>query len=1046
MIYDAQGNVLVNATSRLNPTATPIWGDFVIALLDHSFAIEAAAGNNFGNDYLAGGAGNDMIFGQLGNDVIQGDGSVQGSLSGTPVFARRNADGTLSANPSFEAATDGDDYIEGNGGNDVVFGGLGQDDIVGGNSTLFGLTTRTQRPDGSDLIFGGSATRAARNDAGDVSVTGHARDADMILADNGNIYRLVGVNGAAGPLLTFNYDNYSPALKIVVRAAELLDYTPGGVSFNPASAALDIGTADEVHGEAGDDFIYGMAGNDALFGDGQDDDVIGGYGSDWISGGTGQDGALGDDGRILTSRNSTAGEALYGISGIASADLNTAISTPGKMQQAVINVAGALKKTVNLTPFSSDPSWNGSDDEFPTGQGHIYDDVIYGGLGSDFLHGGSGDDAISGAEALPESYVVIIDAAGNPVGLRRSDFDHPFNPGNALGYRASTTTFAQYDAFDPLRKILLNDNGTLSKSGTGKEWFLNFLSSEGPQDARSASTPRKNTDGDDAMFGDNGNDWLMGGTGRDDFYGGWGNDSLYADDDLSTAGTLNNTTDTDASYEDRAYGGAGRDVLLANTGGDRLIDWAGEFNSYLVPFAPFGMATVSRALQPQLQEFLYALSASDGADPTRASDTGAEAVRNGEPQGELGLVLQKDAAWQDQTGSPRDPQPGNIGGGQRDVLRSADFNNGNAQALFADTGAWKVTNGAYQATPSLGQSATSVMQLNEALPGYFEVEATVNTNRSKAGMKADAYIIFDYQSPTEFKFAGVDVGLNKLQIGQRTAGGWTYFAQANMQLSPLKDYNLRLIVNGSSVALFGDETHGVGHTFVGQDLRDGMVGLGTQNSVSRFDNVQVLALPPTALGSFNDDFSSGAASGFTKQIGSWQVNNGRYQGAPLSGSDNAVSTFVVDASGATGITLTSVVATQSFGGLVFDYRDAFNFKFAGINVSTKQVVLGHRTPNGWYFDQVATWSVKAGTDYSLAVQLTGSSASVAVNDQAVLSQSYNSYLLNGRRLGYLSLKGSSSFDDLQTQVTARPVRGPQVAIPVYPNLETRVLTGSFYAK
>src|SRR5205085_5328335 len=127
------------------------------------------------------------------------------------------------------------------------------------------------------------------------------------------------------------------------------------------------------------------------------------------------------------------------------------------------------------------------------------------------------------------------------------------------------------------------------------------------------------------IFGDNGNDWMVGGTGRDDVYGGWGNDLINADDNQTTNGGLNNATDTAASYEDRAYGGAGKDVLIANTGGDRLIDWVGEFNSYLVPFAPFGMATVSRTLQPQLAEFLYVLSASDGADPTRFTDT------NGDP-------------------------------------------------------------------------------------------------------------------------------------------------------------------------------------------------------------------------------------------------------------------------------------------------------------------------------------------------------------------------------------------------------------------------------
>ena len=113
--------------------------------------------------------------------------------------------GALTIMPSFEAATDGDDYIEGNGGNDVIFGNLGQDDIIGGSSTLFSLTRRTQRPDGSDLIFGGAGTDTARNDAGDLQLA-MRRDADMILGDNGNIYRLVGINGLTRGYLSFNYD------------------------------------------------------------------------------------------------------------------------------------------------------------------------------------------------------------------------------------------------------------------------------------------------------------------------------------------------------------------------------------------------------------------------------------------------------------------------------------------------------------------------------------------------------------------------------------------------------------------------------------------------------------------------------------------------------------------------------------------------------------------------------------------------------------------------------------------------------------------------
>src|SRR5690606_13353725 len=101
---------------------------------------------------------------------------------------------------------------EGNGGNDTIFGGLGQDDIVGGSSSLFGLSdldpaiARGLRPDGSDLIFGGAGTRIGRNDAGQTGTNSHARDSDTILGDNGNIYRAV---GADGQLLSFGYDNYN---------------------------------------------------------------------------------------------------------------------------------------------------------------------------------------------------------------------------------------------------------------------------------------------------------------------------------------------------------------------------------------------------------------------------------------------------------------------------------------------------------------------------------------------------------------------------------------------------------------------------------------------------------------------------------------------------------------------------------------------------------------------------------------------------------------------------------------------------------------------
>src|SRR5262249_62065017 len=126
---------------------------------------------------------------------------------------------------------------------------------------------------------------------------GHARDADFMMGDNANVFRLV-QGGASGTnptdikdkFLTFIYDNYDTSqtpLRIIPHAMQQLDYTLGGADYtkgtysggiaDPDGAgpkAADNGGADLIHGESGDDIIFGMTGSDVIFGEGQDDDII----------------------------------------------------------------------------------------------------------------------------------------------------------------------------------------------------------------------------------------------------------------------------------------------------------------------------------------------------------------------------------------------------------------------------------------------------------------------------------------------------------------------------------------------------------------------------------------------------------------------------------------------------------------------------------------------------------------------------------------------------------------------------------------------------
>ena len=171
---------LYDPAMRHDPTGIR---QYRVVLLDHSDVIALIPDlpnlRLWGDDYLAGGAGGRDLGsarkrrhpGRRPGRLLPGHGwgrqyfvferSVRGTtglgerpvllpdgVAGTRIGAWRTpndaVEDTLHVNPSIERATDGDDYIEGNGGLDTIFGGLGQDDIVGDSSDLY--LSRAGRP------------------------------------------------------------------------------------------------------------------------------------------------------------------------------------------------------------------------------------------------------------------------------------------------------------------------------------------------------------------------------------------------------------------------------------------------------------------------------------------------------------------------------------------------------------------------------------------------------------------------------------------------------------------------------------------------------------------------------------------------------------------------------------------------------------------------------------------------------------------------------------------------------------------------------------
>src|SRR5215211_328904 len=138
------------------------------------------------------------------------------------------------------------------------------------------------------------------------------------------------------------------------------------------------------------------------------------------------------------------------------------------------------------------------------------------------------------------------------------------------------------------------------------------------------------------------------------------------------------------------------------------------------------------------------------------------------------------------------------------------------QGFAVDSGVWTASGGTLQvAASSLGQDAAAVFYADVYLPVYFELVGSMMTQKPTAGWKSNSYVLFDYWSPTDFKFAGIDISTNKMVIGHRMPTGWVIDSQVPFTGSLKYDtfYQLLVAVNGTVVTVSVNSTQAFSHTF-----------------------------------------------------------------------------------------------------------------------------------------------------------------------------------------------------------------------------------------
>ncbi len=344
-----------------------------------------------------------------------------------------------------------------------------------------------------------------------------------------------------------------------------------------------------------------------------------------------------------------------------------------------------------------------------------------------------------------------------------------------------------------------------------------------------------------------------------------------------------------------------------------------------------------------------------------------------------------------------------------------DLQDNQAEYFDPQSGNWSVQSGRFTgATPADDDQLASIatLRFDAPLPDDFEMQATINADEGRLEFfgivlrdhLTNGFLIFDYEGPQDFKFAGPDMDQDRWVMGRRDATGWHVDAWLGQTLSAATNYDVKLVIEGAQQAtLFAGGAPVLTHGFA-ESVTDGDAGVGGRNSTAHFDNIVARVYQPPVPGSLPlwDDLEDGAAEHLVERNGVITVNDGRLQLTPSPNSDG-VATFLLSETLPGELELSAVFNADDTGPgrlsnafLIFDYHGPTDFKFAGAYAGVNQWLIGRRTTTDWVADAVINASIDALADYEFQVTLTAdSTATLKVNGVERLSYQFGDSLTDG---------------------------------------------------
>ena len=349
------------------PTSQVSWSEYSMSLVDTSIGTLNAdtlqtststyveAYGSDGNDaiyingtqssWVSGDGGSDLIYGGVGQDTIRGD---------------------------WNSTASGNDTLFGGDGNDSIDGGNGDDSILGGS--------------GDDQLFGGSGNDIIDDGFGNDTIDGGAGIDTFVRFYDGVDYNIVlGFDLSRGLAYAPSAPNSAAEVFVDIENLRVSGEYTFILTGNSSNNSFET--------SAGNDSLFGLSGNDSLASGDGNDTLDGGLGSDRMTGGNG------NDTYVVDSSLDTIIEFANG--GIDLVQSSAATYTLGNNAEnltltgnAAINGAGnSLSNLLTGNSAVNSISGGGGNDTIIGGGGN---DILKGAAGNDSLVGGTGNDTLLG--------------------------------------------------------------------------------------------------------------------------------------------------------------------------------------------------------------------------------------------------------------------------------------------------------------------------------------------------------------------------------------------------------------------------------------------------------------------------------------------------------------------------------------------------------------------------------------------------------------------------------------------------------------------------